>query len=229
MRVSVLVILTAMLLFQGTATPCLAVAGTFGTGTIPAPLLLPASETPCQHLLEEADHPIPFQKRQNAATPYSLGHASRNRGDWPGAREYDKAATDTGPASALARSSAALSSFQLGESDRAEQELRDLIRRYPLFADARAGLTAVLWSTGQRGEAESHWAASVGLDPCYGDIDWLRQIRGWPPAAVDALEDLLAHRNATSRAPRTIDRPPPGEEAVFRGALPSRSVVPEGI
>jgi TolA-binding protein len=91
----------------------------------------------------------------------------------------------------MARSSAALAAFQQGDLPEAEQQLRNLIRRYPLFADARAGLTALLWSKGSRGEAESNWAAASGLDPRYRQGEWLQQIRRWPPVPIQALDQFL--------------------------------------
>ena len=104
-------------------------------------------------------------------------------------------AADARPGFAMARSSGALAAFQLGELDQAEVELRRLIRRYPLFADARAGLTALLWRRGARGEAESHWASASGLDPRYRQPEWLLEIRRWPPEPVQALSDFLALSN----------------------------------
>ena len=92
----------------------------------------------------------------------------------------------------MARSSAALAAFQLADLDSAETELRRIIRRYPLFADARAGLTALLWRRGASGEAESHWASASGLDPRYRQQEWLLEIRRWPPEPVSALGDFLA-------------------------------------
>ena len=80
----------------------------------------------------------------------------------------------------------------LGDLEEAERQLRNLIRRYPLFADARAGLTALLWQRGAAGEAESHWAAASGLDPRYRQPEWLSEIRRWPPEPVHALETFLA-------------------------------------
>ena len=82
-----------------------------------------------------------------------------------------------------------------GDLDQAEAELRRLIRRHPLFADARAGLTALLWRRGARGEAESHWASASGLDPRYRQPEWLLEIRRWPPEPVQALSDFLALSN----------------------------------
>ncbi len=127
-----------------------------------------------------------------AAALYNLGNVRGSEGDWETARACFNAAAEARPGLAMARSSAALAAFQLGEVDTAAHDLRTLIRRYPLFADARAALTAVLWREGSRGEAESHWAAASGLDPRYRQEEWLRQIRRWPPQAVQALGEFLS-------------------------------------
>jgi hypothetical protein len=55
----------------------------------------------------------------------------------------------------------------------------------------RAALSACLWEAGKRGEAESNWVAAVGLDARYKDLDWVANIRRWPPVAVTALEKFL--------------------------------------
>ena len=67
----------------------------------------------------------------------SLGH-------WQAARERFDVVAAARPSFAMARTSAALAAFELGDLAAAERELPSLIRRYPLFADARAGLTAGL-------------------------------------------------------------------------------------
>ena len=127
-----------------------------------------------------------------ASALYNLGNVLGSQGDWAGARNSFAAAAIARPGFAMARSSAALAAFQLGELEAAERELRALIRRYPLFADARAGLTALLWRLGSRGEAESHWAAASGLDPRYRQPEWLRSMRRWPPVPTQALQQFLA-------------------------------------
>ena len=128
----------------------------------------------------------------DASALYNLANVQGSRGDWPAARSSFQTAADARPGFAMARSSAALAAFQLGELEAAERELRALIRRYPLFADARAGLTALLWRRGAGGEAESHWASASGLDPRYREPEWLLATRRWPPVPVQALADFLA-------------------------------------
>ena len=128
----------------------------------------------------------------DAAAWSNRGNVQGSLDHWDQARSSFVAAADARPGFAMARSSAALSAFQLGELEAAERELRSLIRRYPLFADARAGLTALLWRRGARGEAESHWASASGLDPRYRQPEWLLATRRWPPVPVQALADFLA-------------------------------------
>lgn len=129
---------------------------------------------------------------QEAAALYNLGNVQGSLGHWDRARACFQAAAEARPGMAMARSSAALAAFQMGDLATAEHDLRSLIRRHPLFADARAALTAVLWQRGARGEAESNWAAASGLDPRYRQEEWLRQIRRWPPEAVQALNQFLS-------------------------------------
>jgi tetratricopeptide (TPR) repeat protein len=129
---------------------------------------------------------------QEAAALYNLGNVRGSLGDWEQARACFNAAAEARPGMAMARSSAALAAFQMGDLATAEHDLRSLIRRHPLFADARAALTAVLWQRGASGEAESNWAAASGLDPRYRDEEWLRQIRRWPPEAVQALQQFFS-------------------------------------
>ncbi len=143
------------------------------------------------------DHAPPPQAGEPAGEPrasalYNLGNVLGSQDDWDGARASFAAAAEARPGFAMARSSAALAAFQLGELEAAERELRNLIRRYPLFADARAGLTALLWRQGSRGEAESHWAAASGLDPRYRQPEWLQSMRRWPPVPTQALQQFLA-------------------------------------
>ena len=127
-----------------------------------------------------------------ASALYNLGNVQGSLGDWQEARSCFEAASLARPGFAMARSSAALAAFQLGDKVGAERELRNLIRRYPLFADARAALTALLWQKGASGEAESNWAAASGLDPRYRQQEWLRSTRRWPPVPVEALAQFLA-------------------------------------
>ena len=92
----------------------------------------------------------------------------------------------------MARSSMALADYQLGNMEECEKELKKLIRRYPTFADARAALTALDWSKGIPGEAESNWIAVTELDSRYGDEEWLVNVRRWPQKPTKDLMKFIA-------------------------------------
>ena len=76
--------------------------------------------------------------------------------------------------------------------EESEKELKNLIRRYPTFADARAALTALDWSKGMSGEAESNWIAVTELDLRYADEEWLINVRRWPQTPTKDLMKFIA-------------------------------------
>ncbi len=120
---------------------------------------------------------------------YNLGNVMGSMDNWIEAKRLFAQAASSNNAIAMARSSEALAIYQLGDLELAEQKIRKLIGKYPLFADARAALSAILWRKGFTGEAESNWAAAAGLDIRYREKDWLLNIRRWPPKPTN---DLLA-------------------------------------
>ncbi len=128
---------------------------------------------------------------EDAAAYNNRGNAKAGLGQWEDAiADYQKA-FELNANFAFARVNYALALYQDQQTDLAVKTLRDLARKYPNFADARAGLTAVLWTEGKQGEAESNWVAVIGLDPRYKDIDWVQNVRRWPPAMVEALDTFL--------------------------------------
>ena len=135
---------------------------------------------------------------ENSSALYNLGNIMGAQGNWDLAESLFRKASFSQSEFPMARSSRALALYQLGEFGQAESELRNLIRRYPMMADARAGLTALLWRKGSFGEAESHWAAVAGLDMRYGERVWLSNSRRWPSIPVDDLMAFLSLGNKES-------------------------------
>ena len=123
---------------------------------------------------------------------YNLGNVMGSMGNWIEAKRLFSQASSSNYSIAMASSSEALAIYQLGDFELAEKKIRILIRKYPLFADARAALSALLWRKGFTGEAESNWAAASGLDIRYRDKDWLLHIRRWPPKPTNDLIAFLA-------------------------------------
>jgi tetratricopeptide (TPR) repeat protein len=119
------------------------------------------------------------------------GNAKAGLGRWEEAiADYQKS-MEIAPSFAFARASYALSLYQIGQQDEAIKNLRNTARKYANFADVRAALSAALWVKGQQGEAESNWVAVMGLDRRYKDLNWVKNIRRWPPSMVAALEKFL--------------------------------------
>ena len=119
------------------------------------------------------------------------GNAKAGQQKWQEAlADYEKAVA-IAPNFSLARANAALVTYQIGDRTEAIRQLRNLVRKYPMFPDVRAAMTAVLWVDGKQGEAESNWVAAVGLDNRYQNLDWVAKVRRWPPKMVEALKQFL--------------------------------------
>ena len=119
------------------------------------------------------------------------GNAKAGQENWQEALiDYQKAA-DIAPNFPMARGNASLIIYQIGDRSEAIRNMRNLVRKYPMYSDMRAALAAALWVEGMQGEAESNWVAAVGLDNRYQDLKWIEDIRRWPPKMIGALEKFL--------------------------------------
>jgi tetratricopeptide (TPR) repeat protein len=119
------------------------------------------------------------------------GNAKAGLGEWEEAIADYKKSADIAPNFAFARANYALALYETGKKDEAIRQMRNIVRKYPQFADMRAALSAAYWVQGKQGEAESNWVAAVGLDGRYKDLDWVVNIRRWPPRMVASLEKFL--------------------------------------
>ena len=131
------------------------------------------------------DDPVAYNNR---------GNAKGGAGDWEGATADFKTAMELAPGFAAAGVNYGLALYQTGNIKESTRILKNLVRKYSQFADPRAALTAVLWGQGLKGEAESNWYPVVGLDPRYKDLDWLGNIRRWPPQVLEDLGRFLGVR-----------------------------------
>ena len=146
-------------------------------------------------LWEEAKDDYDYVLKRNPkdiSALYNLGNVMGSMDNWKEAKRLFSQAASSKNAIAMAKSSEALAIYQLGDLDLAERKIRVLIRKYPLFADARAALSALRWRKGFIGEAESNWAAAAGLDIRYRERDWLLNIRRWPPNPTNDLISFLS-------------------------------------
>ena len=119
------------------------------------------------------------------------GNAKAGQQKWQAALDDYQQAAELAPTFPMARGNASLIQYQLGDRDEAIRNMRNLVRKYPMYSDMRAALAAALWVEGKQGEAESNWVAAVGLDNRYQDLDWLENIRRWPPSMIQSLSRFL--------------------------------------
>lgn len=139
-----------------------------------------------------ADYKRVLEIDPNDAMAYNnLGNAQAGQGKWEEALANYQKAAELVPSFAFARANYALTLYQTGQREDAIRQMRNIIRKYPQFPDVRAAITAALWTEGKKGEAESNWVAAIGLDKRYQDLDWVKNIRRWPPAMVESLEKFL--------------------------------------
>ncbi len=139
-----------------------------------------------------ADYNYVLELTPNDAIAYNnRGNAEAGLGHWKQAIADYKKATEIQPSYAFARANYALALYQDGQEKEAIKTLKNLVRKYPNFAETRAALTACLWRAGLRGEAESNWVAAIGLDSRYKDINWVANVRRWPPKMLEALDQFL--------------------------------------
>ena len=144
-------------------------------------------------LLAKKDYNFVLSKESdNFSALYNYANVEGSLSNWEGARDLFSKAAKYNTGFAMARSSKALAEYQLGNIDESEKELKKLIRRYPTFVDARAALTALYWSKGRIGEAESNWIAVTELDPRYFDEEWLVKVRRWPPQPAKDLMKFIS-------------------------------------
>ena len=133
---------------------------------------------------------------QDTSALYNLSNVMGTKGEWKKAKDLLDQAIRIRPGFAMAKSSKALVEYQLGEFKQAEADLRSLTRKYPMFPDSRAALSAILSRNKLVGEAKSNWVAAEGLDKRYSDKDWLLDIRRWPPLPTDDLMIFLRSQNS---------------------------------
>lgn len=117
----------------------------------------------------------------------NLANAEEGKEDWSSALEhftYASKLDSSFEAPALGR---ALVLYQIGQDNESLQYFKNLQGKYPNYTDGNAILAMMIQDTNKE-EAKALWAEVVKQDERYGDIDWIRNIRRWPPRLVLLLE-----------------------------------------
>ena len=91
----------------------------------------------------------------------------------------------------------ALVQYQLNQKPEAIVYFQLLTSKYPRFADGQAALAVMLFSTSNGdksiiNDALDRWEIALEEDSRYFDVDWVENIRRWPPLLVDDLKSFKA-------------------------------------
>jgi len=85
----------------------------------------------------------------------------------------------------------ALVQYQLGQYSTAGECFESLVDLYPEFPDGLALYAIYCFHIGDMKEANYHWTIATKLDPRYREVEWVRDIRRWPPALIADLAAYL--------------------------------------
>ena len=78
--------------------------------------------------------------------------------------------------------------YELGRPQESIAYFRQLAIKYPYFADGQAALAVMLWGEGETNSVIDMWETAIEQDSRYRDVEWVRDIRRWPPSLVKTLE-----------------------------------------
>jgi tetratricopeptide (TPR) repeat protein len=145
--------------------------------------------------VEDCDVAITSDPKEFAAW-FDRGNVQMRQEDWNAALESFSKAADLAPGLAGYRLRAAALLFQTGNTDKAQQQLRGLVRKYGNYAEAHAALAAMQWASGAVESAEEQLARALDADArTWGDIKAVRGVTRWPPMLYDAYSKLLSISN----------------------------------
>lgn len=80
--------------------------------------------------------------------------------------------------------------YQLGGTNEAKYYFKQLVNRYPSFADGLGIYATILFAEGNPSEARVYWESCLENDSRYLDVDWVENIRRWCPRLVTELKAL---------------------------------------
>ncbi|KAK3239561.1 hypothetical protein CYMTET_50519 [Cymbomonas tetramitiformis] len=139
--------------------------------------------------IDDCNRSIQLDPNEFAAY-YNKANVLARLEDYYGAlREYT-AAADLAPGIAGYRFKQAIMAYQVGDDLTAKALLRGLGRKYPVYSEAKAALSAILWAEGEAASAENQYIDAFSRDPLVGDMEYIRNLF-WTPRLLDAMEDFL--------------------------------------
>ena len=124
----------------------------------------------------------------HAALHSHLGKLYRVQGDLRRAEAELRRAVDLDRHDAEARNNLAFVLYDEGETARAVSEWEAAVVSAPDWPGPRAGLALGLLAVGRVNDAMESYRRALRLDAHYADLDYLRRVRFWSPAAAGQAE-----------------------------------------
>jgi len=130
----------------------------------------------------------------------NLANAEAGKGLWEDAlKDFDKATQLSSGYRGdyvAPRLGSALAKYQLGRKDEARAYFTALVAQYPIFPDGLAALAVMTFDKDGGGEqAKALWERALEQDSRYADLEWVQDIRRWPPALVASLVSFKSALN----------------------------------
>lgn len=123
---------------------------------------------------------------------YDLGLIELRLGEFEESSKHLQKAADLAPGIAGYRVRAAVLLFQTGDITKAAQQLRGVVRKYAMYAEAHAALGGIYWFQGNVGAAEEELAKAVELDDLWNDPQQVRANTRWPPKLYEVYDKLIS-------------------------------------
>jgi len=140
----------------------------------------------------------PFGGNDDSIVYNNLANAETGKELWQDAlRDFTTAASKKEDFVAP-RLGKALVLFQLDRKDEAIAYFSALVAKYPLFADGLAALALMEFDRGNTAEAASLWERGLEQDSRYLDLEWVRDVRRFPPKLVEVLVKLKTSSSGIS-------------------------------
>lgn len=119
---------------------------------------------------------------------HTPGNVLMRLDDFDAASSSFTAAADLAPGIAGYRLRAATLYYQTGDTARALNTVRGVLRKNPRYPEAHLVMAAMLWGEGERALAEEEYAVATSLDGELGaGMDDVRRVTLWPPKLYEAL------------------------------------------
>lgn len=144
---------------------------------------------------------IAMTGREDPVTYNNRANAEAGLGRYEEAlRDYRQAAKMQ-PGYVFPSASAALMLYQLGRDAEAMKQMRLLLVKYDTLVDMKAALAVLYWRDGDFPKAETAYYEVINEDPRYRKLDWVKNIRKWPPRLVADYENFINLKVPSRAAP----------------------------